>query len=254
MKPPIFPTHGRSTLGFTLTELLVVIVIIAIVAALSMTLFVRARNSADRVGAARNLSQIQVANVSYATDHAGRFLPLHVFDEEGGTYVGCYGNPDFISQFIGDAAERNFDEVDRKLGPKLPLTLLDPAVVRAKKEHYDRFTASFGYNETGMPGGSWATRSASRSYQLAQLTAPERSAAFFTATDFIAKYGGRFLWNGNKAVEGYTKDGKIAFRHGKKAMVVYYDGHVGEITKEQLKQIDQQGGASNIFWRADAKQ
>ena len=57
---------------------------------------------------------------------------------------------------------------------------------------------------------------------------------------FIAKYSGRFQWQGSAAVEGY-ENGKIAYRYGGKALVAYFDGHVGEVTPEDMKQFRQAG-------------
>jgi prepilin-type processing-associated H-X9-DG protein len=51
---------------------------------------------------------------------------------------------------------------------------------------------------------------------------------------------------------GGTPDGKIAYRYNKKAVVVYYDGHVGEVGMDDMKRIDQTGGIRNVFWDADA--
>jgi prepilin-type processing-associated H-X9-DG protein len=88
---------------------------------------------------------------------------------------------------------------------------------------------------------------------LDQLSAPERSAAFITATDAVAHHRSRFLWKGPGAVEGKTGNQKIAYRHNGKALVAYYDGHVAEVSMNDMKLIDQQGGANHVFWKADAK-
>lgn len=36
----------------------------------------------------------------------------------------------------------------------------------------------------------------------------------------------------------------------KKAIVVYCDGHLGEVSTADVKALDQKGGASNGFWDA----
>jgi prepilin-type processing-associated H-X9-DG protein len=106
------------------------------------------------------------------------------------------------------------------------------------------------------PGRGWGIPGSQQSFFVHEIASPERSAAFITCTDWIAHYSGRFLWKDDKAVEGRSNDGKIAFRHGGKALVVYYDGHVGELTMADLKKIDSEGipnGVANIFWNADGK-
>jgi len=58
--------HGA---GFTLTELLLVVAIIAVLAAILFPVFARAREQARRVSCAANLMNIGLATKLYATDH-----------------------------------------------------------------------------------------------------------------------------------------------------------------------------------------
>lgn len=62
----------RRTTGFTLVELLVV-GIIAILIALLLPVFARARENARRVVYASNLRQLDSACIAYAQAHRGRF-------------------------------------------------------------------------------------------------------------------------------------------------------------------------------------
>jgi prepilin-type processing-associated H-X9-DG protein len=45
----------------------------------------------------------------------------------------------------------------------------------------------------------------------------------------------------------------MAYRHGGKALVVYYDGSAVSMSRAEMKAIDDQGGANHPFWKADAK-
>lgn len=74
-----------------------------------------------------------------------------------------------------------------------------------------------------------------------------------TATDWIVKYERRFLWVGKAAVEGLTGNQIMAYRHNGKAIVAYYDGHVGEVSMADMKRLDAKGGKQNAFWKGDAK-
>jgi prepilin-type processing-associated H-X9-DG protein len=242
--------HRSARTGFTLVEVLVVISIIIVLAVLSVAGFSRMRAAAHKATGVRNIAQLQIANISYAGDHNGFYAPVYGFDDQGVTYTSWAGNKDFISMLIGDKADEEIKEIDAKLGPRMPLSLLDPAAVRAGKSEYDRMPASYGYNYEGSLGGWGAPGASSIPLAVSQVRSPERSAAFFTATDFIAKYAGRFTWKNAAAVEGYTKDGKIAYRHNNKALVAYYDGHVGEVSQADIRKIDQQGGVANVFWNA----
>jgi prepilin-type N-terminal cleavage/methylation domain-containing protein/prepilin-type processing-associated H-X9-DG protein len=241
--------HSRPRPGFTLVELLVVILIIAVLAALALTGFSRMRMMADKVTSARNLSQLQLANTGYAGDHNGKYVPVYTFDQDSVATSSWFNNPTFLSHLKGDLDTKPNGTLDTSV----PLSMLDPVAVRAKGNQYTIMYASYGYIETGMPGGSYRQASANKGYTTMQVHSPSRKAAFITATDWIVAYNGRFRWAGAGAVEGKSSDQKIAYRHNKKAVVVYYDGHIGEVSMEDLKAIDQKGGAGNIFWDAAGK-
>ena len=236
--------------GFTLVELLIVIGIVIVLAALSLSAFSKMRNSADKVITTRNLSQLQLANSAYAADHNGQFVPVRAFNDNGSSYIGWLQHQDFMDNLKGYSAELL---ANGNVDSNVPVGMLDAQVVRAKKTNYLGLAASYGYNCEGQPNtGGWGSPNSTSFFRIFQLTSPARSAAFFTATDWQAKYSGRFLWKGTAAVEGGTGDGKIAYRYNKKAIVAYYDGHVGEVSMDDMKRFDQQGGIANIFWNADA--
>ena len=130
--------------------------------------------------------------------------------------------------------------------------MMDPIPARAKQRNYQYLSASFGYMTNGLPGAGWGKPNATPSYRTSQLTSPERTAAFATATDWMVNYANRFQWESNQA-EGWVPGQRMSFRHNGKALVVYYDGHVGEVSVADVRKIDIQGGSSNIFWKGDAK-
>ena len=74
--------------------------------------------------------------------------------------------------------------------------------------------------------------------------------AFATATDFRVTYNSRFKWNFDNPNDTKTAAGDLAYRHGDKALVVYFDGHVGEMSKGDFQRIDKSGGKNNPFWKA----
>ncbi len=233
--------------GFTLVELLVVIVIIAALAALSMTGYVKFRKQGDRATAISTMRQLQTANMSYATDHNGRFVPLDERNEDGVVLGDWTQNTEFIALIIGD--ESLLTKYPGRFGGQLPPRFLDPVVVRTKARLWDMIFASYGYNEIvpGLPPGQ---KGGSRGFRMSQITNSARSAAFVTGTDHYFKYSGRLLWEGNP-VEGKSKDGKLAFRHGGKAIVTYYDGSTSMIGPAEIRSFDSKGGANHPFWKAD---
>ncbi len=239
----------RPAAAFTLTELLVVIVIIITLATISFTGISRMRRSGDRVVALKNISQLQFANTSYAQDHNGQYVPIYDNGPAGTGYVPWMRNPEYLACLKGDAAAY---KADGKVDGSIPTSLMDPSAFRAKKLDYNFIHASYGYNDNALPGGSWGVPDTKRGFRSSQLTAPERSAAFITGTDWNVNYANRFLWEGARAVEGFSRDQKIAYRHSGKALVVYYDGHVGEVSIADMRRFDTLGGANHIFWKANA--
>ena len=70
------PRSGRRTDAFTLLELLVVVVIIGILAALALSNFIGARAKAQNAAVMSNMHGVQVASESYATDTSGIYANL----------------------------------------------------------------------------------------------------------------------------------------------------------------------------------
>jgi prepilin-type processing-associated H-X9-DG protein len=95
----------------------------------------------------------------------------------------------------------------------------------------------------GLP--STSVKDADRYYNTHNVTKPEQSMAFGSASDVSLRYGARFKWDGK---EGVTHDSRVAYRHGNKALFVFFDGHVAELTKEEIKAIDNKGGSKHPFW------
>jgi prepilin-type N-terminal cleavage/methylation domain-containing protein/prepilin-type processing-associated H-X9-DG protein len=77
----------RSRRGFTLIEMLVVIAIIAILAAILFPVFSRARAKARQAGCMSNIQQVGMAILLYAQDH-GEILPAWCFGTLSGNDNG----------------------------------------------------------------------------------------------------------------------------------------------------------------------
>lgn len=229
-------SHPRR--GFTLVELLVVITIIVVLAALSIGTTVRMRDQAFKANSLRNISQLQIANASYAADHSGNYVPIYAYNDQGVRIGNWYQNTDFLSNLAGDIRDASGDPAR-----SAPVSMLDPKVVRAKRSFHHSMAASYGMNDNGIAGAHGP--GAAPSHNVNRVPNPSESMAFATATDFRVTYNSRFKWKG---VDGKTSDGGIAYRFGDKALVVYFDGHVSEVTKGKMRNIDTQGGKNSSFW------
>jgi prepilin-type N-terminal cleavage/methylation domain-containing protein len=237
-----YTTRSRS--GFTLVELLVVIVIIAVLAALSMMGVKRLRAAGDRANTVSVLRQLQIASTSYAGDHNGQYVPMESYDENNNRVNDWHQSSVFLAYLTGDqsALDRN-----QPVTTKVPVSVLDPIVVRAKKRLWDKVFASYGYNQQGMPAAKPGT---DRSFKVSQVTNPSRTAAFISATDWKVMHNSRFRWLENP-VEGKSTNQQIAYRHGGTAVVVYYDGSTGFVSPAEMRGFDAKGGANHPFWKAD---
>lgn len=234
--------------GFTLTELLVVIVIIAIISALSLLGIRRMRDMADKSSAIRSLSQLQLANMSYATDNAGKYVPKQFNGEKGERLGWWFQVPEFLNYLRGEVTGP-----DGLPSKTVSLSFLDPKVVRARRPFYDSIAGSFGINETGV-ASSGGVANARHAHTVATVTEPSQSMAFASATDLGVQYRSRLTWFSRMLDnrEGKTTTGDLAYRHGDKIIVVYFDGHVGELSKFDILEIDKnKAGARSAFWKPD---
>ena len=206
--------------GFTLVELLVVIAIIAVLATIAATATIRFRAAADRSASIGALRQLQSANVSFATENGGSFVPPVAND------VGWFETPAFISHLKGEAATFPSSGAPDF---SVPLALMDAAVVRKKSADNTTLDICFGYT----------TPQNVAVLKQARLSNPSSSAAFITCD--------------SPFIDHPTKS-KIAYRHQNNALVVYYDGRAAVITRADIARIDSNGGATNPFWKADSDQ
>jgi prepilin-type N-terminal cleavage/methylation domain-containing protein len=228
--------HPRR--GFTLVELLVVITIIGVMAAIAIGTTVRMREQAFKANSLRNISQLQIANASYAADHSGNYVPIYAYDDKGVRLGFWYQDTKFLSNLAGDIRDASGEPVR-----SAPVSMLDPKVVRGKRSFHHSMAASYGMNDNGIAGAHGP--GVAPAHNVNRVPNPSESMAFATATDYRTTYNSRFNWKG---VDGKTSDGGIAYRYGDKALVVYFDGHVSEVTKGEMKSFDTQGGKNSSFW------
>ena len=237
---------SRNHSGFTLVELLVVITIIIVLAALTVVGVSRMRAAADSAATVAAMRQLQTANVSFAADHNDRYVSYSNTDPNGGiTY--WWRNFEFLAYLSGNQslAGSTLDTVNEDT--VAPLSLMDPTTVRAKQRWSTRLAASYGMNHEFIKTVTYPDNSKEKYIQTSKLTNPSRTVVFITATDSAMKYTGRKAW-WSSPVEGKTQDGKMAFRHNNKAIAVYFDGGCGIVTKLDIDRFDANGGSSSPFW------
>lgn len=221
-------------------EILIVIVIIAVLAILSMAGFRKIRATADKAVSIGNLKGLQLANANYASDHNGRYVSSFAHDEDGKIATSWDINQDFLEIFRGPSTKKENGKKSIDVQPNL----LDPVAYRGNGKNRKMLRGSYGMPE--VYGVQYGAPNADSSLKLTQLATPGETAAFVTGLDWHITYGGRLKWDGT---EGPVGQGITAYRHGGKALVVYYDGRVGELTMDDMKRIDDKGGEEHPFWK-----
>jgi prepilin-type N-terminal cleavage/methylation domain-containing protein/prepilin-type processing-associated H-X9-DG protein len=215
--------------AFTLTEVLVVITVIAILAALLLPALSRGRESAQRIKCVSNQRQLGIAAQLYWDDNRGAlFRYLH-----GNTNVGQI----LWCGWMGPGAEgaRPFDATQGALYPYLQgrgveiCPSLNYALGRFK---FKATGAAFGYGYN-LSLSTPANRSPLKTDALLHADSTALFADAAQCNDFQAPASREnpmleeFFWisaNTNFAAANYYPNGH--FRHAQRASVVFCDGHV----------------------------
>lgn len=244
MKNCLLPSRKLSfSSAFTLTEVLVVIAIIVALAALAFLGTSRMQSAADRALSVDNLRKLQLSNGVYASDNGGRFVATFTRDSNGKTGGLWDRNPEFLDIYLGQLDQKDSGKSqESRVTPKH----LDPIAYKAKANGYKTLKASYGM--VSKENYSSGDKNVNSAYRMSELTSAPQTAAFVTAVNWLVLYSGRKGWDG---VEGKINAPRIAYRYNNKALVVYYDGHVGEITQADMEELDSRGGRNNIFWKGN---
>lgn len=233
----------RSARGFTLVELMVVIVIVVVLASLAIMGFTRVKAAGYKVTSMNNLRQLQTANQHYAGDNQGTYVQAWSFDDDGNQNPAKWNvNQSFLRYYRGDVS----DALARSPSKGIPEALLDPIVVKTKYTRWERLEKSYGLNITTLEGGRNNTPGSVRKIRVTQMKTPSRTAAFLTGQNAFVTHSGRFTYNGTEENTGKTT---TAYRHGDKAIAVFFDGHIEMKTMEDMKEIDRNGGSKHPFWK-----
>lgn len=226
----------RQARGFTLVELLAVIAVISLLAALVVPVVTRARAAGQGAACTSNLRQMQMAYTMYLADHEGR-----LFEYEEGTTKGktlyYFG---LASQ--GAEGSRPIDKSKAKLAPyfeQIGGVEICPAIpYRAPyfKQKFDMASYGYGINAyflTDVPVRDPAQRVVS----FSQIRRPSETIAWGDAIQVN-------VWQAPASPqrpmleEWYWLDAnappKFHFRHGGQANVVMADGHVCSFKPERL--------------------
>ncbi len=200
----------HSSSGFTLFELLIVVTIVIVLAALTMVGIGKMRDSAVMAKSTANLRQLHSLSAMYSSDNNQKLLPAKTTAKQQWQWV--------IATYMGREYNGIWDFVD-KFGYKPEVDLLvAPGWSKAKAYDRNRFwQTGFGMNmQPGLPSDPSPNTEESpdwgRAFRLDRITAQSTRAFIFTWPEWNAYYSA-----------ASAKDGAFL---GGKLNVLFFDGHV----------------------------
>jgi prepilin-type N-terminal cleavage/methylation domain-containing protein/prepilin-type processing-associated H-X9-DG protein len=192
--------------GFTLIEMLVVIAIIVLLAAL---MFPSAKGFLEKGGEAEcvnNLRQLGAGLGLYVAENGG-YPPSAGFN--GGFTGKNWWFTDALQNMDGGSPYKIANGIPNII--ELPKTALKCPSVKQRGWPF----IDYGVNATALPWGL-------RPVPATKIANPAQTFLVAESTIWAAGVG----WGG-------TLDKEFAFRHNERANVLYFDGHVGAVTKTQ---------------------
>ncbi len=213
--------------GFTLLELLAVLGIIGLLAALLFPAFGKVRLHSLAVRSSQNLRQLTAANLAYAADQ-GCYAPA---DNKANNRRWCAGRT---------SASARFDPAKGYLAPYLGQTGAVTGCplftsMLTGKQSFEEGTGGYGYNATyigGTPGGPYNPDGTRRSATPAQIPRPAGTLMFATTayarTDGLQEYpyAEPPFWDEGSGPSGQRPSPSVHFRFQGKALIGWCDGHV----------------------------
>ena len=201
--------------AFTLIELLIVVAIIAILAAILFPVFARARENARKTACLSNLKQLSTAWLMYAQDYDEKVCPSYY-------YADGYNEEhawDFILYWGGSMDSNPARSTVGLMGPYTKNGQIN-ACPSFYGEPFGRPYTGYAYNASYIGGDDFAGIPAAH---LAAIADPAGTVVF--------SEGG---WGNPVMAQNYLRApsdplfmaGKIHYRHNGAANVAYADGHV----------------------------
>lgn len=217
----IMTQRGRG--AFTLVEVLVTVLTVALLATLAIPAFSRAQASMQSARCLSNLRQLQQANMAYAASHDGAFVPVFINGSSSASEgrVLWTGNADFLSQ-LG---------ISRPVTSMGDLTKAWPRQLLCPRATIDggRIDRCYAYNRTGL-SALYSKPGAGAVVRMAEIASPSRVIAFIDAVNWMMDYDTPL--GDYKGEE--TQSNTVALRHGGRANAVFFDGHAELLSAERV--------------------
>ncbi len=230
----------RSSTGFTLVELLVVIAVMAVLMGVLMPVLSTARGQAKSLVCRSNLRQLVMAALSYAGGNEGFMVPAasDMWDDSGmQRWHGSRSGLNAPFDFSGSPLRVHLAEAQVKSCPDHVAFVSG----QAWNANYEQGGGGYGYNMTYLGSRLWDPKffgnmneRYERTASLHEITQPARTLMFSDAAmsldgeNFVAYSFAEppfFCWQGTVFTEDLMSP-SMHFRHQGLASVGWSDGHV----------------------------
>jgi len=250
---------------FTLVELLVVMAIISILAAMLMPGIGAARESARRTSCANNLRQIIIGSLQYTTDHADRLPPAYIPDPARPGYTlhvfGSYSTEEQKCYYKSGTVGRYLESE----GSSWQCPSVDTGHLISRVLAGNRLCSAYGYNfelATSWDPNTWEPRF----HNLARVQEPVLTLAYCdAAVNYVTGAWGEPNEYGtlqeNWTIDWYPvpdwgvndpdRDGTTHFRHQQNANAAFWDGHVAAVQSPRPGFLSTNGNCDFAFRQTD---
>ncbi len=253
------PGVRRSGTAFTLTEVLVVVFTVGLLAALLMPALAGARSQAQGLVCRARLRQLGLANIAYATENDGFYVPA----------ASDMWNNAGLHRWHGVRTARN-ELFDPSKGPLAPY-LVDgrvkecPARVGFSQStdwnnSFEKGCGGYGYNMTYLGSRLWeagadfkqayARTTAAQEVASPGLTVMFADTAMANGGDSLIEYSfvePPFTIYAGHVITDFYMSPSIHFRHQERANVSWADGHVGTEAMAPFDGTNAYGASSSAF-------
>ncbi len=224
--------HAAHRRAFTLIELLTVIAIIGILAAILIPVIGKVRQTARAATCASNMRQFAVGFSLFAEDHKGRMVyntrePSRV-NGPFSTSGTLRHNPDHWATHIRPYVTKQQARAGER-PPDVMSCPSNPAVIEAgTNAHISHFARTNHLALTPPPPNTAPTRATAPLFP-SRMSAPSR---------VIALVDAQISANNNETYAphdlGSSRADRLSSRHGDRVNVMYFDWHIGTVSRAEM--------------------